>query len=288
MSQSCHWPNVVRWLRRCFDPCRVRPPEARRPARLSVALLGGALLTLSAHAAMAGAGECNLPADTRGATLSLSEQDARAELTVTRPGSAGRKFKIEYNDEMFIGRFDAQGRAVVNFSLIAAANEISIRLAEIPVITCKLAVAEFAKVYRVVLRWRDPVQLDLDVVEPGRQPGGPGNINRGRANTDLKQGLGAIDVNIEPIEDGATGEISYAVANGAALLAAGVPTLRVDYVSRGARPEPPYCGDNPRASIPFELYVISRGDVKRSNFSTARARCGEVMAETARLMRLRQ
>lgn len=270
MSQEGRLPLAVRWLRSCMP-------------LLAIAMLavGGA------HHAAAATGECNLPPDPRGTTITLTEQAARAELSVTRPNSAGRKFKIEYSDEMFIGKFDAQGRAVVTFALIAPANEISIRLAETPVITCKIDVPEFDKIFRVVMRWRDPVQLDLDVVEPGRQAGGFGHVNRNRRNADLRQGVGMMDVISDPADDGATGELSYVVPNGTALLNAGIPTLRLDYVSRGNRPEPPFCGDHARASIPFELFVISRGDVKRSNFSTARARCGEAMAENARLMRLR-
>jgi hypothetical protein len=273
MSQGGRWPRATRWLK-----------SATRVVAIVPVVLACAGF---AQQAKAGAGECNLPADPKGTTIALSEQDGRAELTVTRPNSAGRKFKIEYSDEMFVGKFDAQGRATLTFALIAPSNEISIRLAEVSVINCKIDVPEFGKIYRVVMRWRDPVRLDLDVVEPGRQPGGFGNVNRSRPNTDLQQGAGQMDVISDPAEEGATGEISYLVANGAALLAAGTPTLRLDYVSRGNRPEPPYCGDHPRASIQFELYVISRGEVKRSNFSTARARCGEPLPDSARLMRLR-
>lgn len=277
MLQEGRWPHAFRCPRLGLRPLAV-------PV---IALTLAALGSMFAAPAVAGPGECNLPADSRGATIVLNEQNARAELTVTRPNSAGRKFKVEYSDEMFIGKFDAQGRAVVNFSLIAANNEISVRLAETPVITCKVEVQDFAKIFRVVMRWRDPVQLDLDVVEPGRQAGGFGNINRTRTNSDQRQGTGVMDVISDPTDDGATGELSYVVANGTALLNTGVPTLRLDYVSRGSRPEPPYCGEHARASIPFELYVISHGEVKRSNFSTARARCGEVMTDAARLMRLR-
>jgi len=245
-------------------------------------------LPFGGNQALAAAGECKMPADTRGTTLVLDQQDGRAELTVTRLNSAGRKFKIEYNDELFVGKFEADGRAVVNFSLTAPANDLSIRLAELPLITCKIAVPEFARIFRVVMRWRDPVKMDLDVVEPGRQAGGFGDINRNRPNTDLKQGLGQIDLIADPAEEGATGEISYVVANGATILAAGMPTFRAEYVSRGNPPQPPFCGDSARAAVPFELYVISRGEVKRSNYSTARARCGEPLSDTARLMRLRQ
>lgn len=274
MSQGGRWPRVNHWL--AFG------------ARAFAVVLPMLLLGLGfAHPAMAATGECNLPPDPRGTTITLNEQDARAELVVTRPNSAGRKFKVEYNDEMFIGKFDEHGRAVLRFALIAPTNEIFLRLAEVPTINCKVTVSDFGAIFRVVMRWRDPVRLDLDVVEPGRQSGGFGHINRSRTNADKSQGIGVMDVISDPTDDGATGEISYVVPNGATLLNAGVPTFRLDYLTRGTRPEPPYCGEHPSAAIPFELYVISRGEVKRSNFSTARARCGEVMADAVRLMRLR-
>jgi len=278
---------VVRRHKRRY--MRRYPGQARNARRAMLALLCLGLIGLgSGHTARAAAGECKLPADTRSATITLDQQDARAELVVTRPNSAGRKFKVEYNDELFIGKFDAAGRAVVNFALTAPSNELSIRLAELPLITCKIAVPEFGRIFRVVMRWRDPVKMDLDVVEPGRQAGGFGDINRARPNNDLKQGLGQIDLIADPADEGATGELSYVVANGAGILAAGTPTLRAEFVSRGNPPQPPYCGDSARAAVAFELYVIARGEVKRSNFSTARARCGEPLSEAARLMRLRQ
>jgi len=273
----------------------VRRYERRCPGRVCIS--GQAMLALLCflltgfgigHGARAAPGECKLPADTRNATIVLDQQDARAELTVTRPNSTGRKFKVEYNDELFVGKFDAAGRAVVNFALTAPNNEVSIRLAELPLITCKIAVPEFSRIFRVVMRWRDPVKMDLDVVEPGRQAGGFGDINRSRPNNDLKQGLGQIDLIADPVEEGATGELSYVVGNAASMLAAGTPTLRAEFVSRGNPPQAPFCGDSPRAAVAFEIYVIARGEVKRSNFSTARARCGEPLSDAARLMRLRQ
>lgn len=273
MVQGGRWHCAARWI-------------ASGARGLAISLIAAGCLGFG-HPASAGAGECRLPADMKNVTIDLDQRDARAELVVTRPNSAGRKFRVENSDEMYVGKFDPQGRAVIAFALIAPSNEISIRLAEMPLITCKIDVPEFSRLYRVVVRWRDPVQLDLDVVEPGRQPGGFGHINRGHANTDLRQGLGQLDMITDPSEDGATGELSYVVANAAALLATGIPTLRLDYASRGARPEPPFCGEHARASIPFELYVINHGEVKRSNFSTARARCGEPMADSSRLMRLR-
>jgi hypothetical protein len=234
------------------------------------------------------AAECSRPEGTGATVVRAEQRNGRAIVEVTRPNSAGRKAEVEYDDEIFIGQFDDKGKAQISFALFAPTAEFVVRLTESPPVTCKLEVPNFAKLYRVTLLWRDPVKLDLDVVEPGRRPGGFGHVNRSRPNADFAQGMGAIDIAMDASEAGGTGEISYVVPDVAAMPPGGLLTLRVDYASRGATPMPPYCGEHPRATVPFEVITIDRGQVKRSSYGVGRARCGEALADGARLMRLRQ
>jgi hypothetical protein len=246
-------------------------------AWMLLASLGG-----GAHA------QCTTPPGATGTVVRVEQRQARATVEVTRPNSAGRKAEIEYNDEVFTTRFDPQGKARISFVLTAPDNEIAVRLTESATITCKVDVPDFQKLYRITLQWRDMVKLDLDVVEPGRRPGGFGHVNRSRPNADLTQGLGQLDVVTDAVDDGATAQVSYVVADAAAIPAGSVMGLRLDYLNRGAKPEPPYCGDHPKATVAFEVITIDRGQVRRGSFGVGRARCGETLADNARLMRIRQ
>lgn len=258
------------------------------PRRFRAALA----LALGAILAFAGGGvafaQCTAPPGMGNTTIRTEQRQARAVVEVTRPNSAGRKAEIEYNDEIFSAKFDAEGKARIAFVLNAAQNDITVRLTESPVVTCKIEVPDFNKIFRVTLMWRDSVKLDLDVVEPGRRPGGFGHINRARPNHDLTQGLGQIDVVTDAVDDGATAQVSYVVADSANMPAGSVLGLKLDYLTRGTTPVPPYCGDHPKASIPFEVITLERGQIKRGIFGVGRARCNEPLADNARLMRIRQ
>jgi hypothetical protein len=232
--------------------------------------------------------QCTTPPSATGTVVRVEQRQARATVEVTRPNSAGRKAEVEYNDEVFTTRFDQQGKARVSFVLTAPDNEIAVRLTESATITCKVEVPDFQKLYRITLQWRDTVKLDLDVVEPGRRPGGFGHVNRSRPNADLTQGLGQIDVVTDAVDDGATAQVSYVVADAASIPAGSVMGLRLDYLSRGVKPEPPFCGEHPKATVAFEVITLDRGQVRRGSFGVGRARCGEALADNARLMRIRQ
>ena len=126
--------------------------------------------------------------------LRVSQQSGRALVELTRPDGAGRKIEISYGDELYVGRFDREGRSRMGFVLTEPKVEFSIRIAETPLVTCKMDVPDFQKIFRVTLRWRDPVQLDFHVIEPGRRMGDFGHVGPGRTNMNYAQGIGQMDV----------------------------------------------------------------------------------------------
>jgi len=101
------------------------------------------------------------------AQLRVSQSMGRALVELTKPNSAGRKVEIEYGDEMYSFKMGSDSRLRAGFALTAATNSFTINMSETAPITCEVAVPDFNKMYRVILRWRDPVQLDLNVIEPG-------------------------------------------------------------------------------------------------------------------------
>lgn len=220
--------------------------------------------------------------------LRVTQQYGRALVELTRPNSAGRKVEIEYGDESYVSRFERDGRARLGFALTEAKNEINIRMSETPPIICKIDVPDFAKLYRVILRWRDPIQLDLHVVEPGRRMGEFGHVSPGRPNTNFTQGIGQMDVVSGMPMDGATAESSYVVPDASVIPADSIFGFRAEYVTRGMKPQAPYCDDHPLAVPQVELIIIEKGKVATRKIGTNRAPCGETLPESRRFMVIRQ
>ncbi len=227
-------------------------------------------------------------ADRLGQTqLRVEQQYGRAVVDITRPNGAGGKVEVDYGDEAYIGQFDRTGRLRIGFALVAPKNEFEIRIAETPPLTCSLDVPEFKRLFRIVMRWRDPVLLDLHVIEPGGRLGDTGDINPARPNTNLSEGIGQMDLISGAPLDGATSETSYVVRDTKSLPSDGVFDFLLDYVTRGTKPVLPYCDDGALASAQIDLILIDRGTVTASKVGTNRVRCGEDIPEKRRLMVLR-
>jgi len=268
-----------------FKPLLRCPPGAVRRGILATALLlagGGAAM---AQTAAQCDGQNNLGTGTQ---LQVTQQDGRALVEISRPRSAGRKVDIEYGDELYSFKFGADGRIRAGFALTAATNEVSINMSETAPITCTIAVPNFKKLFRVVLRWRDPVQLDLNVLEPGGRPGETGHVSGNRPNSSLNQGIGQMDVVSLPPAEGATAEISYVVANPSVIPANTTFSYKLEYLTRGQQPDAPYCEDHPLAAPQFDFIVIQNGEVTSKKMSVSRAKCREKLADARRLMPIRQ
>jgi len=265
---------------------RKRQPGRASWPRITGWFTGAALSLLAASAAMAQT-QCGDTAKLGVTQLRVTEQFGRALIELTRPNSAGRKIEIEVGEEFYIGQFDHEGSVRLGFALTAANTDVTVRIAETPAITCKIEVADFAKIHRVVMRWRDPVQFDLHVIEPGGKLGGVGHISPARPNTDFAEGIGHLDILGGIPVEGATAEASYVVRDGTAIPASAVFSYRAEFVTRGMKPEPPYCNDYRLAAPRLELIVIARGEVTTYKLGSNHARCGAVIPEIRRLMVLR-
>ena len=230
------------------------------------------------------AGLDHLSADTQ---VHVTQLDSRALLEITYPNASGRKLELEYGDEVYVQKFGADGRLRVSFVLTAPTNEFVLTMSEVAPITCRIDVPNFSKLYRVVLRWHDPVQLDLNVIEPGGRMGEIGHVSGGRPNSTLTQGIGLMDLVSAVPAAGATSEISYVVADAAAVPADSVFGFKVDYVTRGAQPDAPYCDNNPLATPQFDFITIRNGTVNSRKMSVSRAHCRETIPEARRLMPIR-
>lgn len=233
-------------------------------------------------------GTCDKPqAFGADAKIRVTELHGRATVEVVKPNSGGRKLQVEYGDEMYVQKFANNGGVRISFALTAPSNEITLSMNEAAPITCKLDVADFNKIFRAVLRWHDPVQLELNVLEPGGRLTESGNVTGSQPNTDLDQGIGQMDLIGGIPADGATGEMSY-FADGTAVPQDGVFGFKVDFVSRGARPRPPYCDAGQLAAPRVDFILIANGRVTQSKQTLPRAKCDETLTDRQRLMPIRQ
>lgn len=216
--------------------------------------------------------------------LQVTEQNSRALVEIERPGGAGQKVEIEYGDELYVSRIGPDNKLQIAFSLMAPSNSFSIRLAETPALNCKIDVPEFKKIYRIVLRWHDPVQLNFHVVEPGGRIGGQGDVASDKPAP--AGALGQMDVVGRVPDDGTTAETSFVVPDASVLPEDRPFDLRVEYLTRGMKPALPYCDDGPLASIQMDLIVIDRGVATTASVGTNRLHCGVAVPENRRFMRL--
>lgn len=251
--------------------------------------LGVAVVILAAGAANAQTpAQCEYPANLATDTqIRVGQLKGRALVEITRPNSAGRKVEVEYGEELYSQKFGPDGRVRVGFALTAPTNTFLVTMSETKPITCTVNVPDFNKLYRAVLRWRDPVQLDLNVIEPGARTGETGHVNGSRPNGNLTQGIGQMDIVSGVPTEGATAEISYVVTDVISIPQNSVFSYRLDYVTRGTQPEPPYCDDGPLAAPQFEFITIENGVVNTRKMSTNHARCREKISDSRRLMLIR-
>ena len=216
----------------------------------------------------------------------MTQQKGRALIEITKPNTAGRKLEVEYGDELYSQKFGADGSIRLGFALTAPDNEFMLTMSETSPVTCSVSVPEFGKIYRAILRWHDPVQLDLNVLEPGGRLGETGNVSGGRPNTGRNQGVGQMDiVGGVPAED-ATGEMSY-VVDASAVPPDGVFGYKVDFVTRGSQAEPPYCDDNALATPRIDFIRIEGGKVTTERLSLNKAHCHDKIPDNRRLMPIR-
>lgn len=216
-------------------------------------------------------------------SLAASEHLALATVVVSNPcrRDPDQVVKLFYDDNFYLGHFDADGKAAISFVLTRPGeNRVLIVTAEGARLRRTIEAPDFAQVYRITMQWQAPVRLRLHVVEPGRRLGQVGDINEVAPNRDGAAGSGMIDLAgqapaADALGESSTAEQSYVLAD-VQSRARGVFTPYFEYASRGGTPEPPYCGTERLASVPYRLFVIEGGRVATDlQLESPRAPCGQ-------------
>ena len=249
--------------------------------------LGGWPARSAAAATTDSTAQCDKPGNFGpDAKVRVTQQRGRALIEIVKPNAAGRKLDVEYGDELYSQKFGADGGVRLGFALTAPDNQFTLTMTETAPVTCTVSVPEFNKIFRAILRWHDPVQMNLNVLEPNGRIGEVGHVSGTRPNSARTEGIGQMDIiGGVPIND-ATGEMSY-IADMALAPPEGVFGFKVDYVTRGSQPEAPYCDDNPLATPRIDFIKIVGGKVTFEKLSLNRIRCREKIPENRRLMPIR-
>lgn len=268
------------------------PATAIRARFLAVAILlyspGAALAEPPGQQTGAGGVACS-NMDKLGTTqLRVTQQLAHALVEVVRAGNDGGTVEIEYGEEFHVGRLDQHNHARIEFALTEAKAEFAINVTDTPMVYCKVRSPDFGNIFRVTMRWHDPVQLHLNVIEPGGKTGDFGHVSPAHPNINGAGGIGQMDIVSGIPTEGSVSEISYVVREASLIPADAVFRYRTDYISRGAIPWPPHCDDHPLAVVHYDLIVLDRGSVTTYKLRTIRARCGAVGADDEQFSLARQ
>ena len=257
------------------------------PVAIRVLAVLTALLAFSGVSRAATPGSCGSALAPR-MVVTADETNGRASIIVAAPEvSASGVARVDYDGETYATRFDDKGFAKLDITLSAPANTLSVAVANLGTVKCDIAFPEIEQVFRVILRWRDPVRLDMHVIEPFGTEGGDGHVSAARPNPDLAHGLGTLDVNTPAIEEDSTAEQSYVVLE-SARPAHGIFTYRVDYVSRGATPAGDYCENGKFANVSFDLLTLDHGKkIGPRKYATGVMACGRELAHEVEFQRVK-
>jgi hypothetical protein len=165
--------------------------------------------------------------------------------------------------------FDKEGRARLQIPLFQESTDITWTAGDGPDKTETVRFAGARDAFRIALVWRQPLDLQLHVVEPGGTVNGVnGHVWRKQRNEDFKSGIGGLQIDA----DGATGSDRIEVydAPPARNPRNGLFKVYVDFAARGDIAAPPYCGSGEMAAPSFDIWsFITAGSKARDGSAFA-------------------
>lgn len=206
--------------------------------------------------------------------VALAESRGIADLQIVNPCQKGKALSVTAGPLTLQASFDAQGTAQLRIPLFQETTDIAWTGADGKTSKQFVRFPGFRDAFRVGLVWRQPVDLQLHVVEPGSSVNSPkGHVWRSRPNADFQAGVGSLQVDAA----GASGAERVEVYD--------IPPQRnphgglfkvyVDFAARGDTAAPPYCGAGELAAPSFEILVLRYGRLESARKFGFRAEaCG--------------
>ncbi|MFZ1896482.1 MAG: caspase family protein, partial [Rhodoplanes sp.] len=205
--------------------------------------------------------------------VALTESHGIADLQIINPCRKGTVLSVTAGPFALQANFDAQGKARLRIPLFQETTDIVWTGGDGKTNKESVRFTGFRDAFRVGLLWRQPIDLQLHVVEPGGSVNSPkGHVWRNRPNADFQAGVGSLRIDAA----GASGAERVEVYD--------IPPQRnprnglfkvyVDFVARGDTAAPPYCGTGELAAPSFEILVLRYGRLESARkFGFRAERC---------------
>lgn len=190
--------------------------------------------------------------------VSVSEARGVVDFDISSPCRGGATLPVTAGKLSLQATLDKNGKARLRIPLFQESTEIAWTGVDGATKTETVRFNGFRDAFRIALVWRQPVDLQLHVVEPGGNVSGEtGHVWRKRPNDDLKSGVGSLQVDAEGSPGAERIEV-YDVAP-ARNPRGGLFKVHVDFAARGDIAAPPYCGTSETAAPGFEIWVLRYG-----------------------------
>lgn len=212
---------------------------------------------------------------------------ARSLVRMLSPCLEGQVVSIRHADLVFTGLVNSEGRADVIVPLLKPGGEAQLELTDGGILAIRLAhrPEDFDRLFRVVLSWRQNVDLALHVLEFTSAWNSEGHIwreNPKSFDAIRAAGGGFLETVAAAAPDYESHDIYTYWATGGAR---GVVQIAVDYAGRGAVPQPPACGGNNFAAPRYRLTKSLQGKLRRpQKRRIASAPCGATLTPENRLV----
>lgn len=190
--------------------------------------------------------------------VSLNEARGVVDFRITSPCRPGAAFSVNAGPLSLQTAFDKEGKARLQIPLLQESTDVTWTAGDGTTKTEPVRFAGARDAFRIALVWRQPVDLQLHVVEPGGSVNGEkGHVWRKQPNEDFKSGVGSLQIDADSAAGASRVEL-YDVPP-ARNPHNGLFKVYVDFAARGDVAAAPYCGTGEMAAPSFEIWVLRYG-----------------------------
>ncbi|MGQ0671537.1 MAG: hypothetical protein ACT4N2_01475 [Hyphomicrobium sp.] len=218
----------------------------------------------------------------------------RMRIRIAAPCKGNEDVRLGYAGSEFVHRLDPGGSLELEFDCFAGPTfPVEIRFGDGRTRSLAVVATDFARLSKVAVVWRAPVNLDLHAFEYAAERGEKGPVHEHAPGTwsstqkDVEgsgRGRGFMSATMGARGQGDKVEV-YTFYH-SDHQAAGAVDLALDYETRGENPAAGTCGTDEHAEIPFRLTMLVRGQLTlQDQGRIAAASCGGRLSADVRFDR---